>query len=133
MDRPNVGLTFNLCHWLRTDHGKDLDELLREARPHLQMVTINGADKEGDWDRLIQPLGKGDYDKAMADYAKAGATLPLWPAKTPTAIATGGFKGKGTDESGKPFETNERWTDTWVKMPDGKWQCVASHGSDIKQ
>ena len=50
-----------------------------------------------------------------------------------TAIATGGFKGKGTDESGKPFDTHERWTDTWVKMPDGKWQCVASHGSNIKQ
>ena len=50
-----------------------------------------------------------------------------------TAIATGGFKGKGTDETGKPFDSNERWTDTWVKMPNGKWQCVASHGSNIKK
>lgn len=50
-----------------------------------------------------------------------------------TAIATGDFKGKGIDESGKPFETTERWTDTWVKMPDGKWQVVASHGSNTKQ
>jgi ketosteroid isomerase-like protein len=50
-----------------------------------------------------------------------------------TAIATGGFKGQGTDESGKAFNTHSRWTDTWVKMPDGKWQCVASHGSDIKK
>ena len=49
-----------------------------------------------------------------------------------TAIATGGFKGKGTDESGKPFDIYLRWTDTWVKMPSGKWQCVASHGSTIK-
>jgi ketosteroid isomerase-like protein len=49
-----------------------------------------------------------------------------------TAIATGGFKGKGTDESGKPFDYDMRWTDTWVKMPSGKWQCVASHGSTIK-
>ncbi len=62
VDRPNVGLTFNLCHWLRSDGGKDLDELLQAAKPHLQMVTINGADPEGDWDRLIQPLGKGSYD-----------------------------------------------------------------------
>jgi uncharacterized protein (TIGR02246 family) len=46
-----------------------------------------------------------------------------------TAIATGGFKAKGTDPAGKPFDTNERFTDTWVKMPNGKWQCVASHGS----
>jgi len=48
-----------------------------------------------------------------------------------TAIATGGFSGKGTDPSGKSFNTHERFTDTWVKMPGGKWQCVASHGSSI--
>ena len=49
-----------------------------------------------------------------------------------TAIATGGFKGKGTDDMGKPFDVNERWTDTWVKMSNGKWQCVASQASPIK-
>ena len=48
-----------------------------------------------------------------------------------TAIATGSFKGKGTDASGKPMDVHERWTDTWVKMPSGKWQCVATHGSTI--
>ena len=49
-----------------------------------------------------------------------------------TAIATGGFKAEGTDASGKPMDIHERWTDTWVKMPSGKWQCVATHGSAIK-
>ena len=49
-----------------------------------------------------------------------------------TAIATGGFKGKGTDPSGKPFDEHLRWTDTWVKMPNGQWQCVASHTSPVK-
>ncbi len=49
-----------------------------------------------------------------------------------TAIATGGFKGKGTDGSGKPYSVDEHWTDTWVKMPSGKWQCVASHASPVK-
>jgi len=49
-----------------------------------------------------------------------------------TAIATGGYKGKGTDSSGKPFDTHTRWTDTWVKMPNGKWQCVASQDTPIK-
>jgi ketosteroid isomerase-like protein len=49
-----------------------------------------------------------------------------------TAIATGGFKGKGTDAMGKPFDNNEQWTDTWIKMPSGKWQCVASHASPVK-
>jgi len=49
-----------------------------------------------------------------------------------TAIATGGFKAKGTDASGKPLDVNEQFTDTWVKMPNGKWQCVASHTSPVK-
>jgi hypothetical protein len=49
-----------------------------------------------------------------------------------TAIATGIFKGKGTDASGRPVVINERWTDTWVKLDKEKWQCVASHASPIK-
>ena len=49
-----------------------------------------------------------------------------------TAIATGGYKGKGTDASGKPFDVHLQWTDTWVKMPNGKWQCVASQDTPIK-
>jgi ketosteroid isomerase-like protein len=49
-----------------------------------------------------------------------------------TAIATGGFNAKGTDPSGKPLDVHERWTDTWVKMPNGQWQCVASHESPVK-
>jgi hypothetical protein len=50
-----------------------------------------------------------------------------------TAIATGDLKFQGTDESGgKPFNVHIRFSDTWVKMPDGKWQCVASHASNIE-
>jgi len=48
-----------------------------------------------------------------------------------TAIATGEWTGKGTDENGKPVDTHERWTDTWMKI-SGKWQCIASHSSTIK-
>jgi ketosteroid isomerase-like protein len=49
-----------------------------------------------------------------------------------TAIATGAFVGKGAD-SGKPIDIHERWTDTWLKMPGGNWQCVASQGSPIRK
>ncbi len=48
------------------------------------------------------------------------------------AIATGGFKGKRTDASGKPLNVDERWTDTWVKMPNGQWQCVATQATPVK-
>jgi Domain of unknown function (DUF4440) len=49
-----------------------------------------------------------------------------------TAIATGGSKAQGTNASGKPVDEHVRWTDTWVKMPTGKWQCVASQSSPVK-
>jgi len=49
-----------------------------------------------------------------------------------TAIATGNFVAKGSDEAGKPMDLHERFTDTWLKMPNKKWQCVASHSSPVK-
>lgn len=49
-----------------------------------------------------------------------------------TAVVTMIFKSKGTLANGKPMDINARWVDTWVKMPDGKWQCVLSQGTDKK-
>lgn len=49
-----------------------------------------------------------------------------------TAIAIGTYKGKGS-KKGKPFEAHVQWTDTWIKMPTGQWQCVASQVSPIAQ
>jgi sugar phosphate isomerase/epimerase len=62
VDRPNVGVTFNLAHFLAAKDEPNLEERLREALPHLFMVSINGADHEGGWDRLIQPLDRGEFD-----------------------------------------------------------------------
>ncbi|WP_373331251.1 sugar phosphate isomerase/epimerase family protein [Salmonirosea aquatica] len=69
-DMKNVGLSFNLCHWLattplaeRTDWKKDLKTL----QPYLKMVTISGANQvdsqaKTPWDDYILPLGTGTYD-----------------------------------------------------------------------
>jgi sugar phosphate isomerase/epimerase len=62
INRPDVGVTFNLCHCLKVGDGNRIPELLDLARPKLFLVTINGADREGDWNRLIQPLDSGDFD-----------------------------------------------------------------------
>ncbi len=69
VDRDNVGLTFNLCHWLKLDEPESMRRLMELARPHLFVVTINGADvieKQADrtWGQLIQPLGSGSFDVA---------------------------------------------------------------------
>jgi sugar phosphate isomerase/epimerase len=48
-----------------TDQGAKLDETIREVAPYLFVVSINGADVKQpgySWDRLIQPLGRGDFD-----------------------------------------------------------------------
>ena len=43
-----------------------------------------------------------------------------------TAVATGILTAKGRDASGKPFYGRLRGTDTFVKLPNGQWQCIAA-------
>ena len=49
------------------------------------------------------------------------------------AVATGSWRGKGVDGDGTRVDRSERWTDTWVKMPNGNWQCVASQQTTSKK
>jgi sugar phosphate isomerase/epimerase len=65
VNRPNVGVMFNLCHWLRVDKQRDYRPLLKQALPRLWAVSINGADEFDDqpgWNRYIQPLDQGSFD-----------------------------------------------------------------------
>ena len=65
VDRPNVGVMFNLCHWLRVDQSRDYRPLLRRALPRLWAVSINGADERDEqpgWKHYIQPLDQGSFD-----------------------------------------------------------------------
>ncbi len=68
INREEVGITFNLCHWLKVEGDVDPILAIKAEAKRLQFVTINGADK-GDtkamnWDRLIQTLDSGSYDVA---------------------------------------------------------------------
>jgi sugar phosphate isomerase/epimerase len=66
IDRKNVGVIFNTCHFLKVEGDEGWKEKLLNALPYLYMVSIHGADsgntKEMGWDRLIQPLGEGTFD-----------------------------------------------------------------------
>jgi len=106
VDDPNLGVTFNLCHWLKVE-GSERDPLplLKEALSRLNFITINGADA-GDtqnlgWDKLIQPLGRGTYDVG-AFVAKARAAGYRGPF---------GFQGYGIKMEPKELlkETMEGW------------------------
>jgi sugar phosphate isomerase/epimerase len=67
-DRKNLGVAFNLCHFLKMDDEKNLEKRLKEAKPYLLAVNINGSDvgdtNRMDWDRLIRTLDRGDFDNA---------------------------------------------------------------------
>ena len=61
--RDNVGVMFNLCHFLKVEPGSDLRKAITDAAPLLWQVSINGADKEAtSWGQLIQTLDQGDFD-----------------------------------------------------------------------
>lgn len=63
VDLPNVGATFNLCHWLRVAGDQDVVAALYHAAPRLFLATVNGADQgASDWQGLIQTLDRGTVD-----------------------------------------------------------------------
>ena len=79
VDRGNFGVTFNLCHWLMVD-GADLDARLRDAIPHLSMVTINGADVGSkELKDCIQPLDGGTFNvgKVLTKLAELSWNGPI--------------------------------------------------------
>jgi sugar phosphate isomerase/epimerase len=68
VNRPNVGVMFNLCHWLKVEDEKDLRPQLQAVRERLFAVSINGSDRgddiragTGGW---ILPLDQGAFDRA---------------------------------------------------------------------
>jgi arylsulfatase A-like enzyme/sugar phosphate isomerase/epimerase len=67
-DRPGIGATFNLCHWLKVEGDRDPLPALEAALQRLLFVSVNGADggdtKSFGWDRLIRTLDRGSYDVA---------------------------------------------------------------------
>jgi sugar phosphate isomerase/epimerase len=78
LNRPELGMTFNLFHWLATD-GQDLDARLQLVLPRLLAVTICGATLRGPRDATIEPLDRGSFDGFyfLASLARVGYTGPI--------------------------------------------------------
>ncbi len=65
VDHENLGVMFNLCHFLKNENPDDLEEVLKDAGPRLLAVSTCGADAEGKgWGELIQTLDQGDFPQA---------------------------------------------------------------------
>jgi sugar phosphate isomerase/epimerase len=64
-ERENVGVMFNLCHYLKVEPKTDLKAALTAAKPLLWQISTCGAEKGGhSWGQLIQTLNRGSYDQA---------------------------------------------------------------------
>ncbi len=83
VNRRNVGVSFNVCHWLKVDGDVDYRAILKESMPYLFLVTTNGAEsgdtKKMGWDKLIQTLDRGSFDNyKLLKYLKdIGYTGPV--------------------------------------------------------
>jgi sugar phosphate isomerase/epimerase len=105
VDRKNVGITFNLCHWLRTEDEKNMRSLIISAMPHLFVVSINGADSGGkDWKQLIQTLDRGTFNigRFLRMLKVAGYTGPI------------GFQGYGI--GGDAYDNLRRTMNAWQEL-----------------
>lgn len=82
-DRPGLGISFNLCHFLRQHENTTIESSIQTYAPHIKLVQINGADDvpmtESNWDYLIKPLGEGTLDAGRVIRAldAAGYTGPV--------------------------------------------------------
>ena len=111
VNRPNVGVMFNLCHWLRVDQQRDYQPLLKRALPRLWAVSINGADEFDDkpgWDRYIQPLDKGSFD--VAGFLK---TLKELGYKGPIGLQCYGIGGDAREHLARSIAT---WRELRVNL-----------------
>ncbi|MFK7849756.1 MAG: ThuA domain-containing protein [Akkermansiaceae bacterium] len=60
VNRPQqVGVIFNLYHWMNVKPVRDLRTILKEALPWLKMVNLNGSAKDK---AQVLPLNQGDFD-----------------------------------------------------------------------
>jgi sugar phosphate isomerase/epimerase len=86
VNRKNLGLTFNLCHWLATTNEverKELKNELKQLSSYLKMISINGANnvlsrKANIWEDYILPLDEGSFDvKELVRYFTVDLALTV--------------------------------------------------------
>jgi sugar phosphate isomerase/epimerase len=98
-NRRNVGVTFNLYHWLKTEHSlrADIEQTIKKASPFLFVVTINGSSEAGS----IETLDKGTFDvyNLLKILNSQGYTGPV------------GLQGTGL--TGEASENLKRSIDAW--------------------
>lgn len=80
-------------------------------------------------------MDKAQYlaDAKATKYASMEYTDMMIEVFGDTIIARGEARYAGTDASGKRMDGAVRFTDTWVRVHQGKWECIASHVSNVSR
>jgi sugar phosphate isomerase/epimerase len=111
-NHPQVGVNFNLCHFLFVDGDKDYRAVLRAGAGKIFVVTINGA-KLGSksWsDGLILPLDQGDFDNRQLL-----ATLRAIGYHGPIGVMCYGLPGDAAQYLRRSMKVWKAWEAEWTK------------------
>jgi sugar phosphate isomerase/epimerase len=76
----NLGVMFNLCHFLKNEKAEDLEKVLAMAGDRLFAVSTCGADLDGKgWNELIRTLDEGTFpqDRLFKQLDKMGFEGPV--------------------------------------------------------
>jgi sugar phosphate isomerase/epimerase len=112
VNRPNVQVMFNLCHWLRVEKSRDYRAALKLALPRLGAVSINGAEQSSDapdWSGYIQPLGRGSF--GMLEFLR---TLRELGYTGPIGLQCYGLPGDARDYLA---DSMKAWRDFSARLP----------------
>jgi len=123
-DTSEQAVTTAEQQWLKSQQTNNT-ELLAPLLADKVVETTEGGKVFRGKEAVVADAKKDNW--SSAEYSELKVTV-----FGNTAIATGIFTGKRAESAGHPPAVRVRFTDTWVKMPDGKWLCVASHDSPLK-
>ena len=100
VNRRNVGVYFNLYHWLKVDEEENMEPLMKLALPYLFVATINGSSQSG----TIETLDRGSFDnyKFLKTLKELGYTGPI------------GLQGWGI--KGDVYENLQRSMKAWRQL-----------------
>lgn len=100
---------------------KTIDELVAD-----DFVGTSSTGKVGSKSTLLNEVRR---DKNIYKSATA-RNMSIRTLSPGVAVVTGVATESGTTPGGKSFTTSRRFTDTW-RQRDGRWECVASHATQI--
>jgi ketosteroid isomerase-like protein len=71
-----------------------------------------------------------DTSVKIDDWSNDDMRVRVFGGSSDVAVVTGRNTQKGKSRTGKPFNTQVRFTEVWVNR-EGRWQCIAGHYTQI--